>query len=222
MRLRSGLFAFAVVCAAIGSSKAEASAILFTDRDAFNAAVGEHQLFTEFPLNIILPAPISIFGGNYGGVVMVQDIQDINIGDVIGVSGTNSAFSSGYGLMMGVTKPLTAIGFDLVSATRFEGPSLIGPSVPNDVRFSFGTHNGFNITTQLSAPSFFGALLVDDVFTGLSLTTVAPDCVCATNYAIDIWPCRRSQSQPRPCSCSLVQRCSCGVAGSSDSRACAE
>jgi hypothetical protein len=56
MRLRF----FLLVCAiALVARQAEGSAILFTDRAAFNAAAGDVELFTSFPQDSLFCIPCS-------------------------------------------------------------------------------------------------------------------------------------------------------------------
>jgi hypothetical protein len=201
MRLRPFVVSSVIVLVAIASHKAEASAILFTDRGEFNAALnGDYQLFTEFPLNDLSQVGVQIVGWTGGGVRMVQDVSEIILGPTIGVNGTFSLGRSN-GLFISMTEQITAIGFDLASAWLRQDGFPPPPAIPHDVRFSFRTEDGLNITTQLSAPSFFGAVLVDDIFTSLSLLTVSPGCPCYTGYTIDNLA---VQSVPEPATALLL------------------
>jgi hypothetical protein len=118
MRLRSGLFAFAVVCAALISQRAEASAILFTDRAAFEEAAQPDMLATFDSFE-----PLPQFGyfcrgdiallGCYGTVdgflsVSTWDYEREPIGSLEFHPVRSNA-------SMGVDSGMIAIGFDLSS-----------------------------------------------------------------------------------------------------------
>jgi hypothetical protein len=197
-----------IILMVVGLSKhAEASAILFTDRTAFDAALnGDYELFTDFPPNDLSLVSVLIVGWTGGGLRILQDVSEIILGPSIGVNGTFSPENGGANFLpISMTQQITAIGFDLVDAWLQERqfPPPVPPRIPYDVQFSFRTEDGLNITTQLSAPSFFGAVLVDDVFSQLRLFTERPNCgsPCATGFAIDNLA---VQSVPEPATALLV------------------
>jgi len=86
MHLRPFVASCMLVLAVLASHKAEASAILFTNRGAFDAALnGEDQLFTEFPITDFSLLGSNFTGiGDYGGVRFAGDIfNQISFGSVL-------------------------------------------------------------------------------------------------------------------------------------------
>ena len=62
----------AVVFLMVGSS-AYAAPVLFDTREAFNAAIGEHALFTDFDLTHV---PFTLdFEGDFGGLVSERGVR---------------------------------------------------------------------------------------------------------------------------------------------------
>jgi PEP-CTERM motif len=203
MRLGSGLLAF-VVCAAIASHKAEASAILLTDdRGQFDAALGgKYQTFTDFPLTHV---PYTYdFTGNFGGLQIRQEGLELNWGESLGVNGLHSDGHSGtMGLWTTITQPVTAIGFDVLSSwsrTPAEPYSWNDPA-PNDLLFSFATVSGREGTWRASAGEFAGVILYNDAFAWVSLMTAPMNCICLAGFTIDNLA---VQSVPEPSSALLL------------------
>ena len=174
------------------SSAASAAPILFDNRDAFNAAVGEYQLFTDFPLEKTRDSSYD-FAGVFGPLTIRQEGFELNWGETIGPNGLHSDghFGTSY-LGVGVSSPIRAIGFDLVSAGGSTVMSwdpttgLVSPrlSVPTTFTFGFTTIGGEHLGITASPGSFVGALLYDDAFEWLSLTNQA-NCFCQSSFAID-------------------------------------
>jgi len=86
-----------------------------------------------------------------------------------------------------LTKQVSAIGFDLVSSNVYFPNSFGFPfssAVATDAVFAFATKNGLVVQTRLASATFFGVVLIDDVFNGLSWNPIA-ECFCPRSVAID-------------------------------------
>jgi len=174
------------------SSAASAAPVLFDNRAAFDAAVGAHQLFTEFPLEKTRDSTYDV-AGVFGAVTIRQEAFELNWGETLGPNGLHSDghFGSSY-LGVGITSPLRAIGFDLLTAggstlTSFDpvtGLLTLAQPVPTTFRFGFTTLNGVTQYVSAEPGTFVGALLYDDAFQWVSLTNRA-DCYCYSSFAID-------------------------------------
>jgi hypothetical protein len=185
----------------------EASAILFTDRAEFNAALnGEYQLFTDFPVTdfSLISALVAI--GDYGGLRFAGDpFNTIQFG--ASLSSYPRPDRGGLLAPVALTQPVTAIGFDLVASNVYfpAGFGSFDFSSPNttDALFSFETGNGLVVQTGLAPATFFGVLLRDDVFRSLGWATGAyPGCgFCAKSVSIDNLA---VQSVPEPSSALLL------------------
>lgn len=160
-------------------SPAVAAPVLFDDRSLFDAAVGPHDLFTDFSVHYMGG---SAMGGDFSGVEFVHDVQVITWGSTLGVNGT---FAEGNGgsrsLVAYITDPINAIGFDLISAWA---ETLSGTSGPTNLMMSFLTVSGDRVSRSVAPGSFAGALLFDDAFSVVELSTYA-GCLCHTGFTID-------------------------------------
>ena len=190
--MRHAILAFVVLCAF--APVAEGSAILFNDRAAFNAAVTDFHLFSDFGITgLKLPGPVVAIG-NYGGIEFSGDVSSVIFGSSLGATsppGTSQSFVS-------LTAPVTAVGFDVVQS---EYTSDFSQFFPNDLTFSFGTAGGLGITSNLHLQSFFGVLLVNDLFASMSFRAASPGCACSTAFAIDNLA---VQTVPEPSTLGLV------------------
>ena len=158
MRLRSGLFAFAVVCAIV-THKAEASAILFTDRAAFELAAAPNLS----PLRV---TDVDVIGGgqllySYSDILSVfMDIGGpavlLSIGDVGVIPQGGAHPSSGFIGVGRFATSITAVGYDV-----------------------FGTFMLNGIAVTATSPTFFGYIF-DQPTTSLPL----PEIFCCTTPSI--------------------------------------
>jgi hypothetical protein len=189
--MRQAALAFVVLCAF--TPVAEANAILFDNRAAFDAAVTGYQLFSDFGITGFDHGAFTV-SGSYGGIEFSGDEGYVNFGPTLGA--TSPPFTSQ--LATAITAPVTAVGFDLVQSYY---TSDYVQSFPNSFIFSMGTAAGLNINALLSAQNFFGVLLLDDTFTNLSFQSGFAGCVCTSTFAIDNL---RVQSVPEPRTMSLV------------------
>ena len=189
--MRQAVLAFVVLCAF--APVAEADAILFNDRAAFDAAVSGYQLFSDFPITGF-DHGASLVIGNYGGIEFSGDFGSVNFGETLGA--TSPPFTSQLGTA--ITAPVTAVGFDLVQSSYT--PDYV-QSFPNSFIFSIGTAAGLNLNALVTAQSFFGVLLLDDTFANMSFQSGPAGCACSTTFAIDNL---RVQSVPEPRTMSLV------------------
>ena len=200
----------AVVFLMVGSS-AYAAPVLFDTREAFNAAIGEHALFTDFNLTHV---PFTLdFEGDFGGLYLRKEVFELTMGATLGPNGVHS---EGQGAGMGFTtsQPVRAIGFDVVSAFEATGPMFdpqnpfVRPDfVPTNVRFGFLTQTGERQERFVAPGSFVGALLYDDAFQFVSLTSRAQCVLCASGFLIDNLA---VQAVPEPATVVLV---SAGLVG---------
>ncbi len=165
MRLRSGLFAFAVVCAATVSHKAEASPLIFTDRATFQSY---HALLGLPPL------ALETFDTN-GWTFVIRGLNDPCVRNLNGLKihsdchapgafqAGNAIFSGEYSGQTAVfDTPQTSIGFDYRVSSgfpcNFSDPADVSCNV---VRFGFlGTSfllsgSGFLGIIDTSNPSIF-------------------------------------------------------------------
>jgi hypothetical protein len=181
----------AVVFLMFWGSALHAAPVLFDNRADFNAAVGAHLLFTDFPLQHV--PPTFDFTGNFGGFVVRQEGFELNWGAAIGPNGFHTEGQGGQAhLGVVLDRPLRAIGFDLLSATAATSPSYIPgvfplptpERVPTDLLFAFSTLAGEQGGRSVAPGTFFGALLYDDAFDFVSLRTSA-GCLCSTAFSID-------------------------------------
>ena len=177
MGLRPLVASCTLIISLLASNQAaEGSAILFNDRGEFNAALnGEYQLFTEFPITDASFLPLILVGiGDYGGLRFAGDVLN-----QISFSSTLSSFPRpDSGLFASLSRQVTAVGFDLVASNVYipenpEFPFSLSP-VPIDARFTFGTEEGLVVQTTLAPGSFFGVVLINDMFSGLGWNTVDP------------------------------------------------
>jgi hypothetical protein len=189
--MRRAVLAFVILCAF--THAAEANAILFNDRAAFDAAVTGYQLFSDFPITGF-DHGASIASGNYGGIKFSGDFGSVHFGETLGA--TSPPFTSQLGTA--ITAPVTAVGFDLVQSSYT--PDYV-QSFPNSFIFSIGTTAGLNVSSFLTAQSFFGVLLLDDTFAKMSFQSGLAGCACSSTFAIDNL---RVQSVPEPRTMSLV------------------
>ena len=207
MRFRPFVAASIIVLVVIASHRAEASAILFTDRAEFNAALNDdYQLFTEFPITdfSLINALVAI--GNYRGLLFAGDpFNTIQFG--ASLSSYPRPDSGGALAPFTLTQPVTAIGFDLVESNVYF-PSSYGyfdfsSPIATDALFRFETTNGLVVQTTLAQATFFGVLLMDDVFSSLGWATGPyPGCgFCAKSVSIDNLA---VQSVPEPSSALLL------------------
>jgi hypothetical protein len=179
-----GVFAFAHV--------GEASAVLFNDRADFNAAVSDYQLFTYFDVAGVNPGFVAF--GNYNGIEFRGDVSFAIFGSTLGATSpplTNQLFVS-------LTEPVTAVGFDLVQSS-YTNDFL--QFFPNNVNFSFSTAGGLASTASLAPQSFFGVLLLDDMFASMSFRAAPAGCACTTSFAMDNLA---VQSVPEPSTMALA------------------
>ena len=160
MRFRPFVAASIIALVAIASHRAEASAILFTDRAQFNAALnGDYQLFTEFPITDFSLINVLVASGNYGGLLFAGDpFNTIQFG--ASLSSYPRPDSGGALAPFALTRPVTAIGFDLVASNVYF-PSSYGSfgfssPVTTDALFRFETANGLLVQTTLAPATFFG------------------------------------------------------------------
>jgi hypothetical protein len=152
MRLRFGRLAFIVVYAAIASSKAEASAILFTDRAAFDLAA-EPNLGPLRTTDVTYIAAGQLLY-TYGGILPV--FMDIGIGccfsmigDVGSIPQGGEPLGNGYVGVGQFSTPITAVGYDVWGEFMLNG-----------------------IAVNATSPIFFG-FLFDQPTTHLPLPEIA-------------------------------------------------
>ena len=183
MHLRPLIASCTFVLAVLASNHtAEASAILFTDRNDFDAAVGDHQLFNYFPPQRIDPSGCFCWTAVTGGVEFTGGLDEMlwGPGPLNEFAGSLSfhtlgANPTGAGpWFIELTEQVTAFGFDLLSSGVSPQFPPGGPPVPNNVNFSFQTQHGVTLSTSLPPGSFLGVLLLDDIFTDLSLRSDLP------------------------------------------------
>ena len=191
----------AVFVVLLSASVARAEAVLFTDRAAFDAAVGQHQLFTEFDLRHI-PGTYDA-AGNFGGLTTGREVFEIywNNGptETLALNGVHSE-GRGNGFYFSATEPIRAFGFDLLSAFAYDAPIYPlypfrdGPPAQQyvpDVFVSYRTANGPTDWQGQPAPvrvqlgGFIGALIYDDAFAAFTINTASPTCMCVSGLAID-------------------------------------
>jgi hypothetical protein len=191
MHLRFVAASWMIVFSILASQRtAEASAILFTDRAQFDAALnGNYQLFTDFPITDFSLAGSFIGIGSYGGVRFAGDVfNQIAFGSALSSIGTPYQGPSNGSLSPSLTQPVTAVGFDLLSSIEsvYDGGPFPSSSVPTDALFGFGTTNGMFVQTSVAPGSFFGVVLMGDVFSTLFWSTaMAPNCYCGRAITID-------------------------------------
>ena len=152
MRLRPFFASSIIVLAVIASHRAEASAILFTDRAAFELAAAPNLS----PLRV---TDVDVIGGgqllySYGDILPVfMDIGGpavlLSIGDAGVIPQGGAPFGSGFIGVGQFTTPITAVGYDLLGTFMF---------------------NGMPVTT--TSPIFFGYIF-DQPTTHLPLPEVA-------------------------------------------------
>lgn len=189
----------AVFVVLLSASVARAEAVLFTDRAAFDAAVGAHQVFTEFDLKHI-PYTYDA-AGNFGGVEVRREVFEINWGNgpmqTLSLNGVHSE-GRANGFYFPTTEPIRAFGFDLLSAFAFDAPlyppyPFSGEPAPQQyvpaVSFSYRTAAAPGWEQAPAVPvtvgGFIGALIYDDAFTAFSVYTAQPTCMCVSGLSID-------------------------------------
>jgi hypothetical protein len=195
MRVRPLVVSWTIAITIVASHRpAEAGAILFNDRSEFNAALnGDYQLVTTPPIN----SPLS-------------DIWYSITGDRAGQwLGLFRGYHFYFGATFLSTTDVTAVGFDLVSTNTmsdispFPHPVLNVPlyqgGPPPDVLFTFKTVGGIDVTATLTAASFFGVMLIDDVVSDLAWRTNEPFCFCISTFKIENLTVQ-SASVPEPAS----------------------
>ena len=152
MRLRPFFASSIIVLAVIASHRAEASAILFTDRAAFELAAAPNLS----PLRV---TDVDVIGGgqllySYGDILPVfMDVGGpavlLSIGDAGVIPQGGAPFGSGFIGVGQFTTPITAVGYDVLGTFMF---------------------NGMPVTT--TSPIFFGYIF-DQPTTHLPLPQVA-------------------------------------------------
>ena len=152
MRLRPFFASSIIVLAVIASHRAEASAILFTDRVAFELAAAPNLS----PLRV---TDVDVIGAgqllySYGDILPVfMDVGGpavlLSIGDAGVIPQGGAPFGSGFIGVGEFTTPITAVGYDLLGTFMF---------------------NGMPVTT--TSPIFFGYIF-DQPTTHLPLPQVA-------------------------------------------------
>jgi hypothetical protein len=157
MRLRPFVASSIIALVVIASHKAEASAILFTDRVAFNAAVNDATLFGSFPDPFC--RPVSIFVSLCTVTFLPVEVSSFeNIfqgGDLLTFVGDSPQVHFRIFRSVGdqVLIPVDAFGFDLVS-------------IDSPLRLTFASFGGLEGSISLFEPSFVGVLLLNDTFNG--------------------------------------------------------
>jgi PEP-CTERM motif len=159
----------------VSASPSYAGAILFTDRNDFDAAVGDHQLFTDFFYHRVDPS------GCFCGTVVTGGVEFTGVLDEM-LPGPGGLFFRTIGVsprgagpsFIEVTEQVTAFGFDLLSSGAAPVFPPGGPAFPTNVIFSFQTLQGVMLSTSFPGGSFLGVLLLDDIFTDMSLRSDLP------------------------------------------------
>jgi hypothetical protein len=166
MRLQPSVLSLVVVVAVIGIPQhAEADAVLFNNRAAFDAALnGEYQLFTDFEINFQNP-PAFIVGGNYGGLLFSDDEAYIGFGETLSFFPPIGSHSTGP-CCTSVTRTVTAVGFDVIAS---EHHPESGPPTSVPLFFGFSTNGGLGATVTVLPGTFVGLLLIDDTLAEFSL-----------------------------------------------------
>jgi hypothetical protein len=125
----------------------EASTILFTDRAAFNAAVGEADLFTSFA------AP------SCGPHFCTLNVGPLEIANTFVLGGDTVTFFTGSRFSLGgvFREPVSAFGFDLVSVTE---RVTLNPRAAG--AFEFETSAGERVSIQIPVSTFVGISLHED------------------------------------------------------------
>ncbi len=151
----------AVVFLMFWGSALHAAPVLFDTRADFNAAVGAHALFTDFAVTHI-PGTFD-FEGNFGGLQFRQEGVQLTWGNALGTSGV---FAEGNGgnasLGAYTTRPVRAIGFDVLSARAATGPSPIGfppvfpEIIPTNLTVAFSTLAGEQASQSVPPGAFLG------------------------------------------------------------------
>jgi hypothetical protein len=144
------------------TTPAMATPIIFTDRTAFDAAVGGTTLITDFPSVDSGPVPGTCCGcclvGTVDGVLRLGP-SDVNAW--AGVGGPSLVFNGESGGISATTlHPVTAIGFDMTPLPSFSG----NLPTPYSELFSTGGHFIF---TQ---PQFLGFLFPQPTIFSMSGT----------------------------------------------------
>jgi hypothetical protein len=165
---------------------ASAGPVVFTDRAAFDAAVGPTTLFSEFHLEHV---PLTYdFAANFAGLAYQQEGFEIEWGDTLGINGLHTE-SRAAGLYLPAHQPIVALGFDLLDSWTYAIPASPvdppGPRTTTDAVFRFETAGGVLSSTLVAPGSFFGVLLYDDAFAWLTIATPQPDCFCRSGLTID-------------------------------------
>lgn len=158
MRLRPFVASSIIALVVIESHNAEASAILFTDRVAFNAAVNDVTLFGSFPdASCSQVSSVGFLCGVSFGPVHVSSSQPevLSGGDLLTIVGDfpQVHFRTFHSVRDQVLIPVDAFGFDLVS---IDSPLLL----------TFASFGGLEGSISLFEPSFVGVLLLNDTFNG--------------------------------------------------------
>ena len=162
MRLRPFFASSIIVLVVIASHTAEASAVLFTDRGDFNAAVNDVTLFGSFPgancrqVSIVvslctvtfLPVEVISFEDILQGGDRLTFGEDFADGFPRTATVTFGTFRS---VGDQVRIPVDAFGFDLVS-------------LDSPLSLTFASFGGLEGSISLFEPSFVGVLLLNDTF----------------------------------------------------------
>lgn len=162
-----------VILTVLAATPAMASPILFTDRDAFNAYVGEYTLLTLDDPEIVTSDPF-IAQATFGNL-LTFDYDPFSVECVgFGMICLNLLSASGT-----VLEPVTAFGFDITAGEQF--PPTLGPGL------SFGGTT-YSTVDSLAGANFLG-LASRDPFIG-RFSYLASDTLFITidNVAIQTVP----------------------------------
>jgi hypothetical protein len=140
----------------------EASPFFFTDRSAFDLAVGAYE---RFDFEDLVPCPVydpttKTCRQTFGAVNFAFDPAGLPSAGELALGKGGQSFGTF------LSGPITALGFDIV-----------GGSPGSFLKIALLTSAGDPFFTTLSGtavPAFFGALITDGAFTGLALSVGPP------------------------------------------------
>ena len=165
-----------LLCAALflmvlSSRPAAAATILYTDRAAFQAALGDYTLITlDDP---VINGPHTTADDFHGFIVTYDDLVKFWF-DISGLGTTDGSVTLGTTSQSGaanVLKPVTGFGFDVISTGGFTNLNLLGhtvsPAGPQFVGVISDTPVFMQLTWWSSAPS-----ILDDPTTTIDNVTI--------------------------------------------------